>query len=85
MAVGFLRPAVIVPESLPDELAKPEMEHVLLHEAAHIARLDDWTNLIVRLLGAAEAERAEECMQELAHSTSAGGSVGAISRSAGSG
>jgi bla regulator protein BlaR1 len=55
MAVGFLHPAVILPESLPDELAQPEMEHVLLHEAAHIARKDDWTNLLARLLGAALA------------------------------
>jgi uncharacterized protein (TIGR03435 family) len=55
MAVGFLRPAVILPESLPDELEQVEMEHVLLHEAAHIARYDDWTNLAVRLLGAALA------------------------------
>jgi uncharacterized protein (TIGR03435 family) len=55
MAVGFLHPAVILPESLPGELAQPEMEHVLLHEAAHIARRDDWTNLLARLLGAALA------------------------------
>jgi bla regulator protein BlaR1 len=55
MAVGFLHPAVILPESLPGELAQPEMEHVLLHEAAHIARMDDWTNLLARLLGAALA------------------------------
>ena len=55
MAVGFLRPAVILPESLPDEIDRAELEHVLLHEAAHIARYDDWTNLAVRLLGAALA------------------------------
>jgi uncharacterized protein (TIGR03435 family) len=55
MAVGFLHPAVILPESLPGELAQPEMEHVLLHEAAHLARKDDWTNLLARLLGAALA------------------------------
>jgi len=55
MAVGFLHPAVILPESLPAELAQPEMEHVLLHEVAHIARKDDWTNLLARLLGAALA------------------------------
>jgi uncharacterized protein (TIGR03435 family) len=55
MAVGFLHPAVILPESLPAELSPLEMEHVLLHEAAHIARRDDWTNLLARLLGAALA------------------------------
>ena len=52
MAVGFLHPAVILPEGLPGELAQPEMEHVLLHEAAHIARRDDWTNLLAKALGA---------------------------------
>jgi uncharacterized protein (TIGR03435 family) len=52
MAVGFLHPAVILPESLPGELAQPEMDHVLLHEMAHIARKDDWTNLLARVLGA---------------------------------
>jgi bla regulator protein blaR1 len=55
MAVGFLHPAVILPESLPEELAQPEMEHVLLHEAAHIARRDDWSNLLAKLFGAALA------------------------------
>ena len=51
MAVGFLPPAVIVPESLRDELSEPEYEHVLLHEAAHLARRDDWANLALRILG----------------------------------
>jgi uncharacterized protein (TIGR03435 family) len=51
MAVGFLRPAVILPESLRDELSEPELGHVLLHEAAHLARFDDWSNLALRILG----------------------------------
>jgi uncharacterized protein (TIGR03435 family) len=54
-AVGFVRPAIVLPASLPDELGQTEMDHVLLHEAAHIARWDDWTNLLARLLGAALA------------------------------
>lgn len=52
VAVGFLRPAVILPASLVNELTEPELDHVLLHETAHIARYDDWTNLAVRLLDA---------------------------------
>jgi bla regulator protein BlaR1 len=55
MAVGFLKPAVMLPESLIEELADPELDHVLLHELAHIARRDDWTNLAGRLAGAALA------------------------------
>ncbi len=55
MAVGFLRPAVVLPESLREEITPQELDHVLLHETAHIARRDDWTNLLARLLGAALA------------------------------
>ena len=52
MAVGFRRPAVIVPETLLNEFTPEELDHVLLHELAHIARFDDWTNLFARLIGA---------------------------------
>lgn len=52
MAVGFLHPAVILPEGFSEELAAPELEHVLLHETAHIARWDDWGNLLSKLAGA---------------------------------
>ena len=52
MAVGFRRPAVIVPETLMHEFTADELDHVLLHELAHIARYDDWTNLFARLIGA---------------------------------
>jgi beta-lactamase regulating signal transducer with metallopeptidase domain len=49
MAVGFFRPAIILPESLNGQLRDPELDHVLLHELAHVARRDDWTNLLARL------------------------------------
>jgi uncharacterized protein (TIGR03435 family) len=52
IAVGFIRPAVILPASLRGELSREEMDHVLLHETAHLARWDDWTNLFGRILGA---------------------------------
>jgi beta-lactamase regulating signal transducer with metallopeptidase domain len=52
MAVGFRRPAVIVPETLLNEFTSDELDHVLLHELAHIARYDDWTNLFARLIAA---------------------------------
>lgn len=55
MAVGFFKPAVILPESLPSELDSAEFDDVMLHEAAHLARFDDWMNLVARLLGAALA------------------------------
>jgi uncharacterized protein (TIGR03435 family) len=55
VAVGFVRPAVILPASLPEALSREQIDHVLLHETAHLARRDDWTNLLARLLGAALA------------------------------
>lgn len=51
MAVGFLRPAIVLPESLLAELSEPERDHVLLHESAHLAKYDDWSNLAMRLMG----------------------------------
>ncbi|HXP87210.1 MAG TPA: M56 and DUF3738 domain-containing protein [Bryobacteraceae bacterium] len=55
MAVGFLKPAVILPEPVAEQLEEPELDHVLLHEMAHLARFDDWTNLAARVAGAALA------------------------------
>ncbi len=55
MAVGFVRPAIVLPESLLEELSEPEREHVLLHEAAHLAKYDDWSNLAMRILAGALA------------------------------
>jgi len=55
IAVGFWEPAVILPTKLRDELTASEMDHVLLHECAHLERGDDWENLAARLIGAAAA------------------------------
>ncbi|HLK68956.1 MAG TPA: M56 family metallopeptidase [Bryobacteraceae bacterium] len=52
MAVGFRQPAVILPAPLLDQFQEPELDHVLLHELAHVARQDDWSNLYARLIGA---------------------------------
>ena len=50
MATGFLRPAVILPEPLLTQFRDRELDHVLLHELAHVARRDDWSNLAARAL-----------------------------------
>ena len=55
VAVGFQHPAVVLPEALLGGLTAMELDHVLLHELAHIARRDDWTNLLARIAGAALA------------------------------
>jgi beta-lactamase regulating signal transducer with metallopeptidase domain len=52
-AVGFLRPAVVIPRWLFAELPAAELNQVVLHELAHLARRDDWTNLAQKTLKAA--------------------------------
>ncbi|MDR3702895.1 MAG: M56 family metallopeptidase [Candidatus Sulfopaludibacter sp.] len=52
MAVGFRRPAVILPAALLDKLSADDLDHVILHELAHVARHDDWTNLAGRVTAA---------------------------------
>jgi beta-lactamase regulating signal transducer with metallopeptidase domain len=51
MAAGYRPAAVIVPQGLLTQLTPQEMDHVLLHELAHVARRDDWSNLAARALG----------------------------------
>src|SRR6185437_10992209 len=53
LAAGFLYPVVILPGLLVEQIAEPELDYVLLHELAHVARRDDWTNLMGRLAFAA--------------------------------
>ena len=49
VAIGFQHPAVVLPESLLAHLTAADLDHILLHELAHIARRDDWTNLLAQL------------------------------------
>jgi len=51
-AIGFSRPAVIVPAWTLYELTADELHSVVLHELAHLRRRDDWTNLAQEVLGA---------------------------------
>ncbi len=52
VAVGYRRPAVIIPSGLLERLEEGELQSVLLHELAHLARYDDWMTLVTRALGA---------------------------------
>ena len=72
LLTGFLRPAIIVPESFP---RGAPLRAVLLHELAHLARHDCLVNLLVRLLCAVAffqplvwllARRMEEVSDEVA-------------------
>ncbi len=51
-AIGFLRPAIVIPAWLADDSQQEELKHVLLHELAHLQRWDDWTNLAQKLVKA---------------------------------
>jgi beta-lactamase regulating signal transducer with metallopeptidase domain len=51
-AIGFLKPAVVIPTWALNELTVSELNAVLLHELAHLRRWDDWTNLAQRIVSA---------------------------------
>jgi beta-lactamase regulating signal transducer with metallopeptidase domain len=44
--IGFFRPRILIPEWLYARLTPQELEQVVMHEAEHLRRHDDWTNLI---------------------------------------
>ena len=52
VSLGFLNPAILIPRALLDTLSDSELEHVLLHELAHLRRRDDWTSLAHKLIEA---------------------------------
>jgi beta-lactamase regulating signal transducer with metallopeptidase domain len=52
MAMGFLKPAIVIPGWAFDELPAEDLNSVLLHEFAHLRRYDDWTNLAQKFIRA---------------------------------
>ncbi len=48
--VGLWRPVLLVPKTLPDHLAKPEIDAILAHEACHLRRRDNLTAAIHMLV-----------------------------------
>jgi beta-lactamase regulating signal transducer with metallopeptidase domain len=50
--VGLWRPVLLVPESLPDYLAPPEIDAIIAHEACHLRRRDNLTAAIHMLVEA---------------------------------
>ncbi|MGA8762607.1 MAG: M56 family metallopeptidase [Candidatus Sulfotelmatobacter sp.] len=51
-AIGFVKPLVVLPRWLMQELSAAELNQVLLHELAHLRRWDDWTNLAQQIVKA---------------------------------
>lgn len=52
MVVGFFRPAMLLPKFLAERSSAIQLEHLFRHELAHLARRDDWTNLLQQLIAA---------------------------------
>ncbi|MBB5208950.1 M56 family metallopeptidase [Chiayiivirga flava] len=46
MLVGVLRPTILLPSSLLLQLPRAQVELILIHELAHLRRLDTWFNLL---------------------------------------
>src|SRR3954466_2632920 len=51
-AIGFFRPAVLIPTWTLKELSPAELKSILLHELGHLRRWDDWTNLAQKIVRA---------------------------------
>jgi beta-lactamase regulating signal transducer with metallopeptidase domain len=47
--IGFFAPRILIPEWLYSRLTPGELKQVILHEAEHLRRRDDWTNLLQKL------------------------------------
>src|SRR5882724_7157416 len=52
MATGFFKPMIVIPEWALQELSPDQLKVVVLHEATHLQRWDDWTNLAQKVLRA---------------------------------
>lgn len=51
-ALGLIRPAIVIPRWVLQELSANELNQVVLHELAHLRRWDDWTNLAQQIVKA---------------------------------
>jgi beta-lactamase regulating signal transducer with metallopeptidase domain len=47
--IGFFKPRILIPDWLLARLTPGELEQIVLHEAEHLRRHDDWTNLFQKL------------------------------------
>ncbi len=47
--IGFLAPRILIPAWLMARLTSGELDQIVLHEAEHLRRRDDWTNLAQKL------------------------------------
>lgn len=47
--IGFFAPRILIPDWLLSRLTPGELQQIVLHEAEHLHRGDDWTNLLQKL------------------------------------
>jgi len=47
--IGFFAPRILIPDWLYYQLSSQELEQILRHEAEHLRRRDDWTNLFQKI------------------------------------
>jgi hypothetical protein len=47
--IGFFSPRILIPDWLFTQLTAPELFQIVLHEAEHLRRADDWLNLLQKL------------------------------------
>jgi len=50
LAMGFVRPRIVLPASLVGQVSSEELESILIHEVAHLRRYDVWTNAFARMI-----------------------------------
>jgi beta-lactamase regulating signal transducer with metallopeptidase domain len=51
-AAGLWAPSILLPAAVVEKQNADDIDRIVMHEAAHLARYDDWTNVFERLLGA---------------------------------
>ena len=47
--IGFFAPRILIPAWLIERLSPAEIEQIVLHEAGHLSRADDWLNLFQKI------------------------------------
>jgi|GEM_PF-5460479 len=52
LVVGVIKPTILLPAAILNDLSTEQVESLLLHELAHIRRYDHWVNLLQRVIEA---------------------------------
>jgi uncharacterized protein YjbI with pentapeptide repeats/beta-lactamase regulating signal transducer with metallopeptidase domain len=50
IAIGFRRPVILIPTDMATAAGLDAIEPLVMHEYAHLARYDDWSNLVQRAI-----------------------------------